>query len=182
MRGLKFFFFSAVAGATMGLVAQPVEQLLMPQALPTYAAPGGKGAVPAPLAFKTLSSDTLSLPFADDFSRSGTWRWADRKVQVGSTWAIEARSVGQAVFDGLDTYGRPYKAGSLGSDSLTDVLTSPFLDLRTRTNVVLTFLYQAGGMGDPTETDDSLLVDFWNPADSSWLRVWSRAGGLPVDQ
>jgi len=182
MRGLKFFFFSAVAGATMGLVAQPVEQLLMPQALPTYAAPGGKGAVPAPLAFKTLSSDTLSLPFADDFSRSGTWRWADRKVQVGSTWAIEARSVGQAVFDGLDTYGRPYKAGSLGSDSLTDVLTSPFLDLRTRANVVLTFLYQAGGTGDPTETDDSLLVDFWNPADSSWLRVWSRAGGLPVDQ
>ena len=162
---------------TAGLSAQPVEQLLMPVGLPKVERPVVRGTASHVRAGKTLSTDTLSLPFSDDFSSNASWKWADQKVQVASTWAVEARSVGQAVFDGINAYGRAYKTGSLGSDSLTDVLTSPFLDLRTRNNVVLTFLFQTGGLGDPTEPDDSLRVDFWNPADSSWAVVWSRAGG-----
>ena len=161
---------------TTGLVAQPVEQLWMPVGLPSVERPDWRGGTPIRAA-KTLSTDTLSLPFSDDFSSNAAWKWADQKVQVSSTWAVEARSVGQAVFDGINAYGRAYKTGSLGSDSLTDVLTSPYLDLRTRNNVVLTFLFQTGGLGDPTEPDDSLRVDFWNPTDSSWDVVWSRAGG-----
>lgn len=165
--------------ALMGadLWAQPVEHLAMPTALPAVNRPGGCAGCSETRVEKTLSADTLPLPFSDDFSSNAGWKWADQKVQVGSTWSVDARSVGQAVFDGITAYGRPYKEGSLGSDSLTDVLTAPFLDLRTRNNVVLTFLFQAGGLGDPTESDDSLRVDFWNPADSSWTVVWSRAGG-----
>ena len=162
---------------TTGLTAQPVEQLWMPVGLPTVERPVLRGTASGVRAAKTLSTDTLSLPFSDDFSSNAPWKWADQKVQVASAWAVEARSVGQAVFDGINAYGRPYKMGSLGSDSLTDVLTSPYLDLRTRNNVVLTFLFQTGGLGDPTEPDDSLRVDFWNPTDSSWDVVWSRAGG-----
>ena len=139
---------------TTGLVAQPVEQLWMPVGLPTVERPVLRGTASGVRAAKTLSTDTLSLPFSDDFSSNAPWKWADQKVQVASAWAVEARSVGQAVFDGINAYGRPYKMGSLGSDSLTDVLTSPFLDLRTRNNVVLTFLFQTGGLGDPTEPDD----------------------------
>lgn len=172
--GHKSIFGVVAALFAVALQAQPVEQLLMPVSLPT---PLSSGAMNRTSAAKTLSSDTLPLPFSDDFSSRRTWIWADRKVQVGSTWAVEARSVGQAVFDGINEYGDPYKLGNLGSDSLTDVLTSPFLDLRTRNNAVLTFVFQPGGKGDPTETDDSLRVDFWNPADSTWNVAWSRAGG-----
>ena len=134
---------------------------------------------PAPSSRRAkMLSDTVALPLMDDFSHhQGQWIWEDRKVSVSTHWALDPRSVGQAVFDGVDALGRPYHPTSLSSDTLCDVLTSPPIDLRNSSSVVLTFLLQQGGLGDPTEPQDSFVVDFWHPTMASWQRVWHRAGG-----
>jgi hypothetical protein len=125
--------------------------------------------------------DTLGLPFADDFSYHNSEipnprLWSDAKVFINKTLAIGMYSYGTATFDGLNEGGFPYLEGSLSSDTLADVLTSRYLDLSNRNNVVLTFYYQPKGLGEAPETNDSLVVDFWAPGLNQWRRVWSVRG------
>lgn len=126
--------------------------------------------------------DTLELPFSDDFSDRkdivSANRWSDFKADVTQTFAILPLSVGQAMLDGVNEYGQPYDINDNTSDSLNDVLTSRYINLGGKTNVFLTFIYQGGGWGDPTEVEDSIVVDFWSPVDSTWDRVWKKGGGL----
>ncbi len=38
------------------------------------------------------------------------------------------------------------------------------------------FLYQAGGLGDSPELNDSLTLQFLAPAENKWYSVWSAEG------
>jgi len=77
-----------------------------------------------------------------------------------------------ATFDGLNRYGRPYNVA--GNDSLGDVLTSLEIDLSNPTDsVYLSFYYQAGGWGEmPGIGDDSLVLEYWDGADTIWRSIW----------
>lgn len=136
---------------------------------------------------RLLLQDTLKLPFFDDFSRESVFpspeRWEDKDIFVNYDYALSPPSVGMATFDILDASGHIYSRASRFS-FVADYLTSkPIdLDLPVGSGVFLSFYFQPKGLGDPPEVHDSLKLEFYSPADTAWIPVWSTPGDtLPVD-
>ena len=57
-----------------------------------------------------VSSDTLDLPFFDDFSKLTTYpdqvKWKDNYVFINNTYSNQQKTLGVATFDALDNTGR----------------------------------------------------------------------------
>ena len=130
--------------------------------------------------FPEAAGDTINLPIVDDFSYSTSYPsqkfWMDSKVLVNSTHSRNPLSVGVATFDGLNEEGYPYHPSDNSSDTIADVLTSKYINLTNLNNVYLSFYYQPGGWGEEPEPEDSLVVQFWSPVDSTWEQVWGVEG------
>lgn len=130
---------------------------------------------------KGLAADTLSLPFFDDFSRGSVspdqTRWSDNSVFINDTYSSSQITKGIATFDALDNYGRLYE-NAAPSVFQADHLTSKPIDLNypQGSNIFLSFLYEAGGLSDAPETNDSLSLQFYAPAEKTWYSVWRMTG------
>ncbi len=131
---------------------------------------------------KSISlSDTLSLPFFDDFSGRNIFpdvdKWSDNYVFINNTYSDRQITKGVATFDALDNKGRLYETASDVQFS-ADKLTSKPLNLAytSSDNIYLSFFYQAGGLSDPPEKSDSLILQFYAPADDLWYSVWRAQG------
>ena len=77
-------------------------------------------------------------------------------VFINNTYSDKQITCGIATFDALDSNGRLYAtASSYGFKA--DQLTSQPLNLNYTAgdNIWLSFFYQAGGLGDPPEPNDS---------------------------
>ena len=61
-----------------------------------------------------------------------------------------------------------------------DQLTSQPINLNYNTsdNLWLSFFYQAGGLADPPEANDSLTLQFFAPVENKWYSVWKAEGSL----
>ncbi len=136
--------------------------------------------------------NTLSLPFYDDFSRMSLptsdpeanpdWqRWSDDDARINNTFAIQPLTIGVATLDGTDGAGYPYDYSDQYAEGPADTLTSLPLDLfgfSATDNLYLVFHYQAGGLGNAPEGEDSLWVDFYSPfGEGQWFRKWAVGGG-----
>lgn len=145
---------------------------------------------------KGLSADTLSLPFFDDFSRNSIspdqGKWSDNFIFINDTYSSAQITKGVATFDVLDNYGNLYETAS-PSVFAADRLTSKPVDLNFAPGsaIYFSFLYEAGGLSDPPEANDSLTLQFYAPAERTWYSVWRMAGKpetgfrnviIPVDQ
>ena len=125
--------------------------------------------------------DTIILPFFDDFSGQSifpdTKKWTDNYVFINNTYSDRQITQGMATFDALDKSGRMY-ASANSSEFSADQLTSQPINLKYNSsdNIWLSFLYQAGGLADPPETNDSLTLQFFAPAENKWYSVWRAAG------
>jgi hypothetical protein len=130
----------------------------------------------------TKGNDTLLLPFIDDFSGDSLfpspYRWTDRLVFVNNTYSVKQPSLGIATFDCLDENGKLYENASY-SVFAADRLTSKPIDLSylPGDSIYLSFLYEAGGIADLPERDDSLTLSFWAPDEEMWYSVWRAEGG-----
>ena len=134
--------------------------------------------------FKKLakSTDTLELPFFDDFSYyhlvyPDSEKWADNYVFVNANYAVNPVSVGVATFDILDETGALYSQASsqiFPADQLTSLPIN--LDYPSSENIFLSFLYQPQGLGDPPGERDSLVLEFYSPQDEQWFSIWSATG------
>ncbi|MCB0642201.1 MAG: hypothetical protein KDC44_11200, partial [Phaeodactylibacter sp.] len=128
-----------------------------------------------------IQSDTLSLPFFDDFSYTGPYAreryWLDRDAFINNTLAKDPPSVGLATLDGLDRGGRPYL--TVGS---ADCLTSKYINLSgTGDDVYLKFFISPKGYGLLPNESDSLLLQFRN-SDGEWNSIAKFDGiDVPVD-
>jgi len=64
------------------------------------------------------SSDTLELPFFDDFSASYMYpdssKWSDKYAYINNSCAKNPISIGVATLDALDQYGRIYATLPIG--------------------------------------------------------------------
>lgn len=123
-----------------------------------------------------IISDTLRLPFMDDFSYEGPFptksHWLDPDAFVNFDIAKDPPSLGAATFDGLNNRGQPY-GNSYGE---ADFLTSKYIDLRgVPGDVVLTYWLQRAGFGDRPEPADSMLLEFKN-RNGEWVYVRSFEG------
>jgi hypothetical protein len=129
------------------------------------------------------SADTLALPFFDDFSGRSIFPdaryWTDENVFINNTYSDRQITVGIATFDALDSTGMLYSNAS--SDVFeADHLTSRPINLNytASDNVWLSFLYQAGGLGDPPGAKDSLTLQFYAPLEQKWYSIWKAEGSL----
>jgi hypothetical protein len=127
------------------------------------------------------SSDTLELPFYDDFSNQSVFpdikKWIDDYVYINNTYSDRQITTGIATFDALDNSGRLYETAS-SSGFKADQLTSQPVNLNysPSENIWLSFFYQAGGLGDSPESKDSLTLQFLAPDENTWYSVWKVDG------
>lgn len=126
--------------------------------------------------------DTLMLPFFDDFSKILVFpdptHWTDRDAFINATFAVEPVTYGVATLDAINAEGNIYNVGS--NPTLCDNLTSHPLYLSAyghgTDTVYLSFFFQAKGYGEIPEPKDSLVVEFYSPKDTIWIRIWSTPG------
>jgi hypothetical protein len=129
----------------------------------------------------SITSDPLELPFFDDFSGHSFFpdpnRWTDDNVFINNTYSDQQITTGIATFDALDNSGAMYEtATSYGF--MADQLTSQPINLEypSGDNIWLSFFYEAGGLGDSPESNDSLTLQFLAPLENKWYAVWKVTG------
>lgn len=130
-------------------------------------------------------TDTLNLPFLDDFSFSRVIPhdslWEDKHAFVNVNFGVDPPTIGVATLDGLKENGLPYVESFLVPEpyGVADYLTSKPIFMSAFVpgdSVYLTFYYQPQGTGNAPAGKDSLVVEFFNPVDSVWNWVWSAPG------
>ncbi len=107
--------------------------------------------------------------------------WIDDYACRNFTYAIDPWSLGVATFDGVSNDGYPYDWGAVDTYADADVLTSKPINLSGKTNVYLTFLYQAKGLGNSPEVMDSLILDVYSSQLGHWQPLWSVDGDVADD-
>lgn len=107
--------------------------------------------------------------------------WTDNFAFHNYTFAKNPWTLGVATFDGLDASGYPYAINTT-QEGVADYLTSKVIDLSTAVpndSIYLSFLYQFEGFSDPAESNDSLVLEYYDQANDEWDWVWSHKG-IPV--
>jgi hypothetical protein len=127
------------------------------------------------------ASDTLELPFFDDFSKLTIYpdqaKWQDNFVFINNTYSDQQRTVGIATFDALDNTGSLYETASSSVFKADELTSRPInLNYSSEENIYISFLYQPGGLADEPETNDSLTLQFYAPSESKWYSVWNVEG------
>ncbi|MBK7887584.1 MAG: T9SS type A sorting domain-containing protein [Bacteroidetes bacterium] len=137
-------------------------------------------------------TDTVDLPFIDDFSTTAVYPstdlWTDNYVYINSTFPRNPLTIGVATFDGLNAEGNPYDNSASTIQGGCDTLTSKYIRLLTRPSsqgggvyslsdsITLSFYWQKKGWGDGPDSGDSLVLDFYNPSTNQWSRQWFLRG------
>jgi hypothetical protein len=126
---------------------------------------------------------SLSLPFFDDFAYKSLYPdgnlWVDSFVYINDNLQANPISYGVATFDGLNQFGLAYDVTTPNAYVAADTLTSQPIDLSVflieDTTIYLSFFYQAMGVGDWPNEEDSLLLEFKTLGDN-WKEVWAVGG------
>jgi hypothetical protein len=127
------------------------------------------------------------LPFFEDFSTSSIvpdpTKWTDQYVFINNSFGINPPSVTVATFDAIDQNGRVYavKGTPVSSDTLTSVPFDLSVYQGASDVVRLSFFYQCGGHGEVPEINDLLVLEFFQPSDSSWEEAWYANGGVRTE-
>jgi len=130
---------------------------------------------------KTNFTDTLELPFMDDFSTTmpypDSFLWSDRLAYINNDFGYQSPTFGVATLDMMDSDGMIYDFAET-EPFRADYLTSRPLNLfyPQDTTVYLSFYWQPQGLGDAPEPDDSLILEFYAPDSKQWIHVWSIPG------
>lgn len=133
------------------------------------------------------NTDTLELPFFDDFSKTVVYPdstlWENNYVFVNNDFGLNPPTVGVATFDMLDEKGCIYENAS-SSGFYADSLTS--FPINTNypgdTTIILSFWYQPQGIAyNAPETGDSLILQFYSPVTGEWYKMWAAEGSDVYD-
>ena len=129
---------------------------------------------------------TTTIPFWDDFSTGiQTSKWIAKGASYTETIGNKAPSLGMALFNGVDEFGRAYSLQEKDQGE-SDYLTSIPLDLSgigpvQQTSLYLSFYWQAGGKAEVPDSNDRLTLQILTPA-GIWLTVWEKRGGETLDR
>lgn len=137
------------------------------------------------------NTDTLHLPFLDDFSYDSIFpassRWIDSTAYINTDFPKNPPSIGVATLDGLNQFGNAYDTLNGNTTGWCDELTSRFINLEKDAqgnnydSVQMLFYVERRGWGNTVEPKDSLNLDFWDVSASSWVRMWSLKGSFSDD-
>lgn len=129
-----------------------------------------------------VTANTTSVDYASAvyFAQAEPGKlWFDNYAYVNNTYPINPPTIGVATLDGLNESGLPYNGNSISTYGTADYLTSLPIDLSALyphdPSLYLSFFYQAMGLGDFPDKDDTLLVEFRDNS-GQWNTVWSDTG------
>lgn len=130
---------------------------------------------------KGSTSDTLTLPFFDDFSGNSSLpdpqKWDDGYVFINNTYSEKQITKGVATFDAIDDRGNLYETPTPAGFRADQLTSRPFnLLYPPSSNIWLSFLYEPGGLSDSPEPGDSLALQFFSPVSNTWYSVWRVQG------
>ncbi len=137
--------------------------------------------------YSLQSSDTLELPFFDDFSYLTEFPadtlWVNNGTDISVNLSNNPPSIGVLVFDALDADKKFYKGADYGAVCSGDTVESLPINLYYPgdKSIYLSYYFQAGGLGDRPESNDSLCLDFYSPLDDNWTTVKTYSGKLQKD-
>ncbi len=145
-----------------------------------------KNAKPFYAGSKSSAGDTLELPFFDDFSGRSflpdTSKWSDVYVFINNTYTDKQITAGVATFDALNSTGELYETASSIQFEADHLTSHPLnLDYPAGENIRLSFCYQAGGLADLPEENDSLTLQYYAPEEGKWYSVWKSKGNSYPD-
>lgn len=138
----------------------------------------------------TAITDTINLPFFDDFSGNGIFpdqtKWTGYQVYVNNTMCVSPPSKGVATLDAIDEHGLPYDTTDNSAIVYADSLSSLPIDMSTLgvgDSVYLSFFYQPQGRGFYPTVSDSLIL-FLHKNNNDWVKAWSVPGSslIPFQQ
>jgi hypothetical protein len=121
---------------------------------------------------------SMELPFFDDFSRGLRFPssdiWRGRDVFVNTTYAINSKTLGVATFDAINSKGQIHYNASVTPFS-ADTLTSLSINLNypADTTVYFSFYFQPQGYGNQPDIKDSLLLEFYDMGNDTWVGAWA---------
>ncbi len=131
---------------------------------------------------QSKQTDTLELPFFDDFSSYSVFPadtiWADRDAYINNGYPVNPPSVGVATFDAISSVGALHSNAS-STSFVADYLTSLPINLSHYTDadsLYFSFFYQPQGIADSPEESDSLVLEFYAPETDVWHLIWSTPG------
>lgn len=104
--------------------------------------------------------------------------YTNRSAYLNTTFGINPPSIGIVTLDGLDEFGLPYDIGN-PRQVKADELSSVPIDLGNLpdSDVYFSFFYQPKGLSiDPPDSQDSLILDFFNVNQRKWQKIWSITG------
>ncbi|WP_158561183.1 T9SS type A sorting domain-containing protein [Emticicia sp. C21] len=135
------------------------------------------------ISLQSAYSQTLQLPFFDDFSttigpKPDTRLWINGGVHINNSFPINQPSKNVATFDGRNVSGLPYDYANQLSYGRTDSLTSRPINLSTykpADSLYLSFFWEAKGLGELPDDEDTLLVSFRNRK-GDWIPAWKQNG------
>lgn len=134
-----------------------------------------------------IVTDTLTLPFFDDFSGAPPYPdsrlWTNDFVYVNNHFGKNPITQGVATFDHLNALGLPYGAFSKFFTSSADSLSTQAINLldyqlgmntlaySVADSIYLSFFMQSGGFGDAPDLQDSIVLYFLDN-NNTWNSVW----------
>ena len=124
------------------------------------------------------SQDSISLYFVSPEIEDLNKIWLDNDVFLNYNYPKNPWTLGVVTFDGLNSSGNPYD-WTTGATDWSDQLTSKPIFLGNKDisdSLYFSFYFQAGGYGETPDSDDSLLLEFYNPSNNEWNSVWSTNG------
>lgn len=135
---------------------------------------------------KSGLTDTLELPFIDDFSDSyivpNNKKWADNFAFINANYPVSPVTCNVATMDALDYNGAHYPNAShipYEADHLSSLPVN--LSYHPSDSIFLSFFYQPQGFGEMPDTQDSLCLDFFIPGELRWINVWAVPGSPVKD-
>ncbi|MDA9783105.1 T9SS type A sorting domain-containing protein [Vicingaceae bacterium] len=123
----------------------------------------------------TFEQDTVTFYTV---ASNGKDLWTDASAYINRTFPLNPPSIGVATFDGLNEVGLPYNF-DIPLRVVADYLSSVPLRLGSLpdTNVFFSFFYQPKGLAlDKPETEDSLIVEYYNASTERWSGAWNSIG------
>ena len=138
-----------------------------------------------PFSKSIIRTDTIKLPFFDDFSTYSGQPDINRWIKNGGTYINNhlcktPPSYNVASFDGLRYNGAAYDTVTATSRGTADNLTSLPIDLSSYGNsdsTKIVFYWQPQGMGEvPDSSQGDKLSLFFKDFTGNWVEVWKASG------
>ncbi|GAB3520065.1 hypothetical protein GCM10027442_42520 [Emticicia fontis] len=135
------------------------------------------------ISLQTAYSQTVQIPFFDDFSTTigpnpDSKLWINGGTSINNTFPLNQPSKNVATFDGRNAVGLPYDYTNQLAYGLTDSLTSRPINLsiyKPADSLYLSFFWEAKGLGELPDNDDTLMVSFLTRS-GDWKTVWKQNG------